>query len=141
MLFLAGCLPVLGDPAPRPVGFGRTGDGRIRFVVVLCPGERLAPLTASDWERRQPIWKVSQPDDTLRHGGRITLGDGRGFAKTEVPMVPALPTAIDATAELADGRLFGSASDVDGILQDLAGSNDVLDLHTKGSPKTGSENR
>ncbi|WP_285589200.1 hypothetical protein [Herbidospora sp. NBRC 101105] len=109
---MAACLPVLGDPLPRPVGLGVADDGRVRVVVALCSGERIASVTVHDRETQLPVWKVSQPSGAV---SVITVGDSRGFAKVDIPMADAMPQNFDVTVELAGGHSFGSADSVDEV--------------------------
>ncbi|WP_030451013.1 hypothetical protein [Herbidospora cretacea] len=110
VMALAACVPVLGDPMPRPVGLGLADDGRVRVVVALCPGERIASVTVSDWMTQTPVWRVSRPSGA---GDRITVGDARGFATVDIPMTGPLPETFDVSVDLTDGRGFGSASSIE----------------------------
>ncbi|MFC4586609.1 hypothetical protein [Sphaerisporangium corydalis] len=125
---LVACIALPGDPMPRPVGIGRADDGRIRFIVALCAGERLSSFQVTDHQTEQLIWAVSRPVDAMGKGRQITLGDVRGFEALEVPLPPELPENIDATARLADGRSFGSAFVITEISPDLAGAQRVLGI-------------
>ncbi|NAS24186.1 hypothetical protein GT755_21135 [Herbidospora sp. NEAU-GS84] len=112
VMTVAACVPVLGDPMPRPVGLGLADDGRVKVVVALCPGERIASVTVSDWMTSTPVWRVSRPSGP---GDRITVGDSRGFATVDIPMTTPLPEIFNVSVGLTDGLGFGSASTVEEI--------------------------
>ncbi|WP_433215142.1 hypothetical protein [Microtetraspora malaysiensis] len=126
VIALTACVPTLGDPPVRPVGIGRSGDGQLRFVVALCPGEQLASFEVTDHSNEQLIWKVSQPIGAMRQGGEVVLGDSSGFATVVMKLSPSVPENIDATARLTDDFTFGSAFLRNEIPQDLAGTDYVL---------------
>lgn len=130
-LTLAACVPVLGDPRPRPVGIGRASDGRLRFLLVLCSDERVASVEVANNVSFHPIWRVSQPKDELAQGGQVILGDSTGFSVVELPLTSPIPFNIDVTVGLESGRRFGSAFIPDEIPPGIAGTNSVVNAMEK----------
>ncbi|WP_169980599.1 MULTISPECIES: hypothetical protein [unclassified Microbispora] len=128
LLTVAACRPPLADDLPRPVGVGRTDDGRLRFVVPLCPGESLSSFLVQDQQSPRLLWKVSQPTGTEERAGVIVLGDARGFEKQDIPLQEPLPPILDVTARLTDDFPIANAFQLTDIPEDFAGTDQVLGL-------------
>ncbi|MGI5288870.1 hypothetical protein ACQEVF_36735 [Nonomuraea polychroma] len=118
----------LADRAPRPVGIGRTADGRYRFVVPLRAGEPVSAFEVLEHQTRRPVWKVSQPTRPDTRQGTIVLGESGGFTQQAIPLELPLPSNIAVSADVPDAPAIGRGFLLDEVPEDLADTDQVIDF-------------
>lgn len=130
----AGCLP-LGDPRGHPVGVGLSEDGRLQYFALLCPGDEVLSVQVQDYETGEVLWAASEPDEKIRKGGRITVGESGDFRRTDTPLKSPLPDVLGVELETAD-RLAGARVDRREVPEEIAGTDTVLNEELKKEPES-----
>ncbi|WP_156056020.1 hypothetical protein [Streptosporangium roseum] len=129
VLSLAGCgqlyLP-LGDPLPRPVAVGLSVDGKLQYFAPLCPGEQVASAQVLDHATHRVLWEASNPSESIREGGRITVGASDEFEQVKVPLTSPLPDSLSLELSFAGRGGSGVQADRQSIPSEMSGSDTVL---------------